>query len=84
MPAYMVLLALLACITSRTVYIKHDIHYLFMFQVKNPKGQEQSFKCADTQYILDAAEAAGLEIPNRHVPETRQQAVKTSMIMSCQ
>uniref|UniRef100_A0A383VF29 Ferredoxin n=1 Tax=Tetradesmus obliquus TaxID=3088 RepID=A0A383VF29_TETOB len=35
-----------------------------MSQVRNPKGQEQSFKCADTQYILDAAEAAGLEMPN--------------------
>jgi ferredoxin len=41
-----------------------------MHQVKNPRGQEQSFKCADTQYILDAAEAAGLEIPNRCVAET--------------
>ena len=31
--------------------------------IKTPAGEEQTFECADDQYILDAAEEAGIDLP---------------------
>ena len=31
--------------------------------IKTPAGEEQTFECADDQYILDAAEEAGVDMP---------------------
>ena len=30
--------------------------------IKTPAGEEQTFECADDQYILDAAEEAGIDL----------------------
>tara|TARA_B100002019_G_C20761461_1_gene353205 strand:+ start:131 stop:418 length:288 start_codon:yes stop_codon:yes gene_type:complete len=31
--------------------------------IKTPSGEEQAFDCADDQYILDAADEAGIDLP---------------------
>jgi ferredoxin len=31
--------------------------------IKSPTGEEQVFDCADDQYILDAADEAGIDLP---------------------
>ena len=31
--------------------------------IKSPVGEEQIFDCADDQYILDAADEAGIDLP---------------------
>jgi ferredoxin len=31
--------------------------------IKTPSGEEQTFDCADDQYILDAADEAGIDLP---------------------
>ena len=31
--------------------------------IKSPAGEEQIFDCADDQYILDAADEAGIDLP---------------------
>ena len=31
--------------------------------IKTPAGEEQTFECAEDQYILDAAEEAGVDMP---------------------
>ena len=31
--------------------------------IRTPAGEEQTFDCADDQYILDAADEAGIDLP---------------------
>ena len=44
-----------------------DIYYPFFIKmnvtIRQPDGTETSFDCADDQYILDAAEEAGIDMP---------------------
>ncbi len=35
----------------------------FNITLQSPDGTEHTFECADTQYILDAAEVAGVDLP---------------------
>ncbi len=35
----------------------------FTITLQSPDGTEQSFQCPDDQYILDAADEAGIDLP---------------------
>lgn len=35
----------------------------FTITLQSPDGTEQSFECPDDQYILDAADEAGIDLP---------------------
>ena len=36
---------------------------IFNVTIQSPDGNEQSFECPDDQYILDAADEAGIDLP---------------------
>ncbi|CDJ57155.1 ferredoxin, putative [Eimeria maxima] len=36
---------------------------LYQIRLQSPEGEEKVFECAENEYILDAAEAAGIELP---------------------
>ena len=37
--------------------------YDFNITIRTPDGEETTFECADDNYILDAAEEAGIDLP---------------------